>query len=122
MDKTHGRCLEPDADGSYESCEQLLTTLAEEFGAVYSKHLDAGPCPGSDKDKGYWNVTMFGQNFFVMRDRGHGISLWGPDTPEDPTGFLRVAARFQAVEHITWQQKIAMLLTRKRPRVPTQVR
>ena len=117
IDKVHGRCLELDADGSYESCQQFLFTLAAEFDADYSKHLEAGPRPDSDKDKGYWNVTMFGQEFFVMRARGYGICIWGPEPPADINGFLRIAAYFKAVKFLTWQQKLAGFLV-GRPSAP----
>ena len=82
------------------------STLVAEFEADYSQHLETGPCQDSDKDKGSWNVTMFGQEFFVMRDPGYGICLWGPKPPADLSGFLRIAAHFKAVEFLTWQQRL----------------
>lgn len=111
IDKVYGPCLEVDADGSYESCQRFLSTLGAEFDAVYSNHLDAGPRPYADKDKGYWNVKVFGQDFFVMRDRNFGtLCIGGPKLPADPTGFLRIAAHFNAIEFLTWQQKLARFL------------
>ena len=41
--KRGGRCLVLDADGTFESCELLLTELANEFNATFSKHMEAGP-------------------------------------------------------------------------------
>jgi hypothetical protein len=111
IDKTHGRCLELDADGTYESCQHLLSTLATQFNAVHSRHLEPGPQP--DSDKGYWNVTIFGQQFFVMRHRGYGICVWGPKPPADLNGFLRIAEYFKAVEFVTWQRKLARFLRRR---------
>lgn len=106
------RCsLVLDSDGSYESCQQFLETLAREFGAEYSVHLEAGPQPQCDKEKGYWNVTMFRQDFFVMRERGYGIYLWGPESSADTDGFRRVAAYFDTVEFKTWQRRVIECLT-----------
>jgi hypothetical protein len=110
MDTTHGRCLELAADGSYDSCRDFLSTLESHFQAEYSEHMDAGPRPHSDKDKGYWKVNMFDQDFFVMRHRGYGLCIWGPGPPADVSGLLRIAEHFEAVEFVTWQQRIAHML------------
>jgi len=110
IDTTHGRCLELAADGSYESCRNFLSTLENQFQAEYFEHMDAGPCPNSNKDQGFWTVNMFGQDFFVMRHRGYGLCIWGPKPPADVTGFLRIAEHFQAVEFVTWQRRIARKL------------
>ena len=106
IDGTGGGILELDADGSYESCQRLLTALAEHFDAEYAVHLDSGPQPHSDKDKGYWNITMFDQEFFLMRDRGYGICISGPKHGTDTSGFLRLTKHFKATEFRTWQQKL----------------
>jgi len=98
--KVHAPCLELDSDGSYESCLQFLSTLETQFGAEYSEHLEAGPRPHAHKEKGYWNVQMFGQDFFVMRRRGYGLCIWGPKPPEELTGCLRIAEHFGAVEYL----------------------
>ena len=119
IDKPHGRCLALAADGSYESSVEFLSTLTTQFNAAYSEHLEAGPRPHSDKDKGYWNVKMFGQGFFVMRDRGYGLWIWGPKPPADPAGFLRIAEYFGAVEYVTWQRKLIRLLQWKRSVIAT---
>jgi len=107
IDKVHGRYLELESDGSYESCQAFLAALGKNFKATYSVHLDAGPQLWNDKEHGYWNVRMFGQEFFVMRVRGDGMCVWGPKPPEDISGFLRVAEHFHAVEFRTWQTKVA---------------
>ncbi|MFC1597075.1 tetratricopeptide repeat protein [Planctomycetota bacterium] len=44
--------------------------------------------------------SMFGQDFLVMRLRGDGMRLWGPNPPADIQGFLRVAEHFGAREHV----------------------
>ncbi|WP_339748936.1 hypothetical protein [uncultured Rubinisphaera sp.] len=106
IDATHGRCLELDADGSYTSCQTLLTELANTYGAQYSNHLDPGPTPGSGKDKGYWNLKLFGQDFFLMRQGGYGICIWGPSAPADLSGFLRLADHFDAIEFINWPRRL----------------
>ncbi len=110
IDRTHGCCLELAADGSYESCLEFLAETGTLFNAEYSEHLETGPYPNSDKDKGYWNVKMFGQEFLVMRHRGYGLCIWGPEPPGDVSGFLRVAKHFGAIEFLTWQQRIARAL------------
>ena len=112
INKTCGRCLDVVSDGSYESCLQFLSTLETHFDAEYSVRLDAGPRPHSDKDKGYWDVKMFGQDFLVMRNRGYGLCIWGPKPPADLSGFLQVAAHFGAIEFLTWQQKLVRILQR----------
>lgn len=110
IDRTHGRCLELGGDGSYEACQALLRELEDVFGARYTEHLEWGVRPDSDKEKGYWNVEMFGQHFFVMRDRGCGMCLWGPNPPADIQGFLRVAAHFGAQERVPFLTRIARWL------------
>lgn len=119
IDEAHGRCLELAADGSYKSCLQFHSTLETHFNAEYSKHLEAGPRPHSDKDKGHWNVTMFGQGFTVMRDRGYGICIWGAQPPADLRGLLRIAAHFGAVEFMTWQKKLLCALRRISAQITT---
>src|SRR5579864_4494653 len=98
IDKIHGGGLDLGGDGSYHACQAFLRELQEVFGARFSEHLESGICPGADKEKGYWNVEMFGQDFFVMRHRGYGICIWGPKPPADIKGFLRVADHFGARE------------------------
>lgn len=58
IDKVNGPVFELDTNGSYESCELFLTTLAAEFSAEYSGHLDGGPCPDLDKDTGVWHCRQ----------------------------------------------------------------
>lgn len=109
-DKRHGRCLYLGGDGSYEECQALLRELQDVFGARYSEHLENGPCPGADKEEGYWNVELFGQDFFVMRSRGDGTCLWGPASPADIHGFLRVADYFGAHERMSLLSRIVRRL------------
>ncbi|MEI8379185.1 MAG: hypothetical protein WCJ09_03595 [Planctomycetota bacterium] len=102
-DEIHGRCLELGGDGSYESCQRLLSELQETFSATYSEHVESGPRPDwkeGEKEHGYWNVKMFGQDFFVMRVRGDGMCIWGPKPPVEIQGFLRVAHHFGASERV----------------------
>jgi len=115
IDKRYGGCLELAADGSYESCMAFLSTLESQFNAECSKHLEVGPRPHADKDKGYWTVKIFGQDFFVMRDRGYGLCISGPKAPADLSGFLCIAAYFGAVEYVTWQRKLMRSLQGKPP-------
>jgi len=98
IDKIHGRCLMLGGDGSYDGCVNFLQELQRTFGARFTKHWEAGPRPDSDKEKGYWDVEMFGQQFGVMRTRGDGICLWGPKPPAAIDGFLRVCQHFGAVQ------------------------
>ena len=115
ISKTDGPCLELGGDGTYQACQELLRELQEVFGARYSEHLDGGNNPGNDKEHGYWNVEIFGQEFFVMRSRGYGICLWGPRPPADVRGFLRVAAHFGARERMSPLKRIAYWLGLKKP-------
>lgn len=110
IDKIHGRCLELGGDGSYEACQAFLRELQEVFDARFSEHLEWGVCPGADKEKGYWNVEIFGQEFFVIRDRGYGMCLWGPKPPADIEGFLPVAEHFGARERMSLVKRIARWL------------
>lgn len=102
----NGRCLELGGGGTYAECQSLLQELRDVFGASYSEHLEYGDRPECDKEKGYWNVEIFGQEFFLMRVRGDGITLWGPKPPADVDGFLKVARHFGAQEYLTWWQRI----------------
>lgn len=110
IDDKHGGCLTLGGDGSYQACQVFLHELQEVFGAQYSKHLEWGECPESDKEKGYWTVEMFGQRFFVMRDRDHGLWLSSPRPPADMSGFLRVARHFGAREQMSLGKRIARWL------------
>lgn len=75
IDKVHAPCLELGGDGSYQKALRFLDELKVIFGARCEKHLEQGPRPELDKEKGYWNVYMFGETFFFMRDRGCGMCL-----------------------------------------------
>lgn len=110
IDEVHGRCLELGGDGSYDSCQRFLKELQHTFAATYSEHHEAGPRPDCDKEKGYWNVKMFGQDFFVMRVRGDGMCIWGPKPPADIRGFLRVVELFGASERMSLMKRIARWL------------
>ena len=110
IDKTHGRLLELGGDGSFQACQAFLRELVEHFGAEYREHLECGSCPDMDKETGYWNVEMFGQAFFVMRDRGRGMCIWGPQPPADIGGFLRVAAHFKAREYVPAAVRVGRFL------------
>lgn len=111
INKSWGPCLELGGDGSYHACQALLHELQERFDAQFHVRLDAP----IGADKGYWDVVMSGQEFFVMRDRAHGTCLWGPKPPEDVHGFLRVAELFGAREHISLPTHIARRLRLVRP-------
>lgn len=110
VDKIHGRCLELGGDGSYEACQTLLRELQEVFGARFSEHLECGTRPDADKEKGYWNVELFDQHFFVMRDRGYGMCIWGPQEPADIDGFLRLAEHFSAREQVSFVKRVTRWL------------
>lgn len=110
INKRCGRCLALGGDGSYDACLSLLGELERAFGARASVHLESGHCPGADKEKGYWNIEMFGEDFFLMRHRGFGICLWGPSPPAAVAGFLRVAAHFDAREHLSFFGRLAKRL------------
>lgn len=105
VDRVQGGTLVLACDGDYESCQSVLRDLSRVFGATWSRHLDPGPGK-HDKDKGYWNISMFDDEFFLMREGGSGIYIWGATPPADPSSFLRVALYYNAVEFVTWQQRL----------------
>jgi hypothetical protein len=113
VNKTCGRCLELGGDGSYQACQAFLRELQERFDAQFQARLERPA--GGDKEKGYWDVVMFGQEFFVMRDREFGTCLWGPRPPADIHGFLRVAKLFGAREHLSLLKRVACCLWLDRP-------
>jgi ADP-ribosylglycohydrolase len=118
--RTDSPILELCGDGTVQACQELLHELQDVFGARYSKHLDGGNNPDNDKEHGYWHVDMFGQEFFVMRSRGHGICLWGPKPPADISGFIRVAAHFGARERMSPLKRIAYWLGLAKPLSDTE--
>lgn len=108
--RINGRCLEFGDDGTCESCQTLIRELKQIFGAPAAEHLEAGPRPFDDKEKGYWIIHIEGEEFFLMRERGCGTCLWGPRPPADPSLFLRVAGHFGAREYVSWPGRTARWL------------
>lgn len=51
--KNYQPCLELDSDGAFASAMEFLNTLTHAFGATCEPHLEAGPRPAADKEKGY---------------------------------------------------------------------
>ena len=113
IDKIHGRCLMLGGDGSYDECVNFLQGLQRTFGATFTKYREAGPRPDGYRDCGYWDVDMFGQQFYVMRVRGEGICLWGPKPPEPIENFLRVCQHFRAVEKRSVLKRLGTWLARR---------
>lgn len=101
----HGCTLELGGSGSYDACQQLLRELEQAFAAVCTLHLESGHHPEHDKEKGYWNIEMLGQQFFLMRHRGFGQTLW-LSQGTSPDAFLQVARHFGATEHKSTLQKL----------------
>jgi len=110
VDQKDAPYLELGGTGSYQECQALLQEFQRVFGATYSVHLEVGDHPEYDKEKGYWSVRMFGQEFLLMRHRGVGMSLLGPRPPADVRGFRQVAEHFGARESVSWLTKMARRL------------
>lgn len=97
--------IEIGGDGSYESVQILFEQLTDKFNATVEKHLDAGPNPNNDKEKGYWIIYIDGFEFFLMRERELGTAIWGPkDSGGEPT-FFKLVDHFKAQKYSRFSSK-----------------
>jgi hypothetical protein len=98
-----GGALELADSGDAEVAAQVLSRLAEQFGAVVRDRLFRNLMGDPDREREYWYLTIRAREYMVMRctapEAPPGVCVMGPiRTREDLALFRAIAVSFGAVE------------------------